>query len=411
MHHHVHDDERKKNNETKKKANSSKVSIDRSALGLKSPCPGSKVLPCCVLLWLLSLALLSTPGPFLLEDSTHAHLLYIKKMLKKIKLTFVKKPKVSAPAVGSSLLGPSSSGKPKKRKIKIIQKAKERTQEEIERDENWKASLVDTLHKLKPSFSDLENQLPEPIPLGTVGEYLSDDVNNGYAGIWYGVKIVRMKEGLHHDTGKPKREYLVQYLGDWEEEDVEGETLEEWVDSHLVRPKPPRSVGTVISEFFRGDQVDVMVDPENAEGEWHSGTVLRNIGDEGYDVQLDRGGGTQVHHVLASNYIRPQLMWLGMREKSLLKRSANMWVFKEIPRLQMPPDEVKLDKTKSDWDRLDKDDEKDEDFEGNEEDGNSDDDADDIEDDGWGSNGGKWIFNFAFSFFSSQELTNNRFLM
>eukprot|EP00944_MAST-04C_sp_MAST-4C-sp1_P000647 g647.t1 len=80
-------------------------------------------------------------------------------------------------------------------------------------------------------------------------------------------------------------------------------------------------------------------------------------------------------------------MWLGMREKSLLKRSANMWVFKEIPRLQMAPDEVKLDKTKSDWDRLDKDDEKDEDFEGNEEDGNSDGDADDIEDDGWGSNG------------------------
>ena len=88
-----------------------------------------------------------------------------------------------------------------------------------------------------------------------------------------------------------------------------------------------------------------------------------------------------------------------------------MWVFKEIPRLQMAPDELKLDKKKSDWDRLDKDDEKDEDFEGNEEDGNSDGDADDIEDDGWGSNGGKWIFNFAFSFFSSQELTNNRFLM
>ena len=179
---------------------------------------------------------------------------------------------------------PSSSGKPKKRKIKIIQKAKERTQEEIERDENWKASLVDTLHKLKPSFSDLENQLPEPIPLGTVGEYLSDDVNNGYAGIWYGVKIVRMKEGLHHDTGKPKREYLVQYLGDWEEEDVQGETLQDWVDSHLVRPNPPTSVGTVISEYVRGDQVDVIVDPKNAENEWYSGTVLRNIGDEGYDV-------------------------------------------------------------------------------------------------------------------------------
>ena len=319
---------------------------------------------------------------------------------KKFKLTFVKKPKVPTSAVGSSLLGPSSTGKPKKRKIKIIQKAQERTQEQIERDEKWKTSLIDTLHKLKPSFSDLENHLPEPIPLGTVGEYLSDDVNNGYAGIWYGVKILRMKEGFDHETGKPKREYLVQYLGDWEEEDVQGETLQDWVDSHLVRPNPPTSVGTVISEYVRGDQVDVIVDPKNAENEWYSGTVLRNIGEGGYDVELDRGGGTQVHHVLASNHIRPQRMWLGTREKSLLKRSANMWQFKEIPRLQMSPDELKLDKKMSAWDSLDKNDEKDEDFEGNEEDGNNDDDFDDIEDDGWGSNGGKSIFNFAFSFFN-----------
>ena len=156
---------------------------------------------------------------------------------KKIKLTFVKKPKVPTSAVGSSLLGPSSTGKPKKRKIKIIQKAQERTQEQIERDEKWKTSLIDTLHKLKPSFSDLENHLPEPIPLGTVGEYLSDDVNNGYAGIWYGVKILRMKEGFDHETGKPKREYLVQYLGDWEEEDVQGETLQDWVDLALGQAK------------------------------------------------------------------------------------------------------------------------------------------------------------------------------
>ena len=127
---------------------------------------------------------------------------------------------------------------------------------------------------------------------------------------------------------------------------------------------------------------------------------MRNIGEGGYDVELDRGGGTQVHHVLASNHIRPQRMWLGTREKSLLKRSANMWQFKEIPRLQMSPDELKLDKKMSAWDSLDKNDEKDEDFEGNEEDGNNDDDFDDIEDDGWGSNGGKSIFNFAFSFFN-----------
>lgn len=289
--------------------------------------------------------------------------------------------------------------KPKKKltklkKLKFKIKAKARTAEEIERDEKWKRSLEDAVKKLKPSFMDMDNHLPEQIPKGTLCEYLCDDLKNGFAGIWYQVKIVNIINMVEH--GRHTRKYEIEYQGDWEEEFEAGAKLTEEVDALLVRPKPP-SNGSNLIEYERGDQVEVMKDPNGAEGEWHAGTVLRFNGGMGWDVLLDRGN--EQFHVMANNQIRAQLVWLGRKVDPglLVKRSAGEWQFKQVPSIQLPPDERAPIKN-STWDKRDKNDEDDEDVamddfvdedendEALDDDGwGSDDNKNDAIDDGWGS--------------------------
>ncbi len=303
---------------------------------------------------------------------------------------------LSAPTITTTTTTNQKSQQPvptkkKIKKLKIVIKAKERTAEEIARDENWKKSLVETVKKLKPTFNDMDNHLPDAIAVGTICEYLSDDYFNGYAGIRYEAEIVNILE--LNQSGQRVRKYHIRYAGDWEEELEAGAALTEEVDALLVRPKPSNTAGSSLAEFARGDQVDVLVDPTTADGEWHSGTVLRNLGDLGYHVLLDRGSVT--HHVIGSNHIRPQVIWLGKREPVglLNKRTANKWMFKKVPCVHLPPDEENEHVKSSGWDRQDKNDEKDADVnvdELNAEDAedHEDDNLDDEDDDGWGSDGG-----------------------
>ena len=87
---------------------------------------------------------------------------------------------LSAPTITTTTTTNQKSQQPvptkkKIKKLKIVIKAKERTAEEIARDENWKKSLVETVKKLKPTFNDMDNHLPDAIAVGTICEYLSDD--------------------------------------------------------------------------------------------------------------------------------------------------------------------------------------------------------------------------------------------
>lgn len=269
----------------------------------------------------------------------------------------------------------------KLKKLKFKIKPKARTAEEIERDEIWKKSLEDAVKKLRPSFLDMDNHLPEQIPKGTLCEYLCDDYKNGFAGIWYQVKVVNIINMV--ENGRHTRKYEIEYIGDWEEEFEAGAKLTEEVDALLVRPKPP-SNGSNLIEYGRGDQVEVMKDPNEAEGEWHSGTVLRFNGGMGWDVLLDRGN--EHFHVMANNQIRAQLVWLGRKlDPGLLtKRSTGEWQFKKVPSIQLPPDERAPIKN-STWDKRDKNDEDDEDVAMDDFDEEDERDEEFNTDDGWGS--------------------------
>jgi hypothetical protein len=231
-------------------------------------------------------------------------------------------------------------------KMKIKPKAK--TEEEMSIEKKVMKRRKECFEEqLRLAMDALTAPPADILPIGMHAEVMDDDVESGFAGARWEAIIREYK------TDGEARRYLVEYTT-YEEDDA-AESLKKWKDAKFVRPIPP--VAAMV-EYERGEQVDIVFEADDRG--WYPGVVLRNNGEEGYDVETYFDGET--HMVLRPEDIRHHVDWTGTKVEENAKRGNGGWQFVKAPNKTLAVDDSTNGVTE-DWKKsLDKGDEGDEDF-------------------------------------------------
>ena len=250
------------------------------------------------------------------------------------------------PGTSSSSVNPNlgHGKKKKKKKPKIALRRKIKPKAKTEEEAKREAEVIKTRQdcyeeQLRMTMDAITNPPPDELEEGTIVEVLSEDFKGGFGGVRYCAKVLKVR--ADDDT---LRRYHVEYV-DWEEDDA-AENLKEWIDSKFIRPVPPVKA---LVEYVRGDQVDVVIDAVE-DGGWWPGVVLRNNGEEGYDVRLYTDGSTIM--VMRAEDIRLHVDWTGSRDEHNMKRGNGGWEFICAPSKELGIDEQTNGIANTQWDSL-----------------------------------------------------------